>query len=212
MKVLSKISLIGIMIGVLVAGASATLWAQPDEMGPEGPPEGAEGPGRLMHEYVRTHMEIGRYYLLSGDYEAAVDHFMVVAELEPPERPEPEQAPGQAVEGRRGRHGERGERGRRGRRGPRRAMQAHTQAYLLAAVATYLDGDGEGAIALAEAGKALAPEAPERGRRRAPQGGQAIDRFLEDPDAFVERFAGGVSGLEERLLEIESELSDNAVE
>lgn len=215
MNVVSKISLIGVLMGILVVGASTALWAQPDEMDPEGPPEGEDGPGRLTQEYLRTHMEIGRYYLLAGDYEAAVEHFMVVAEFEPAERPErPERT--EAVEGRRGHRGERGQQGRRGRRGhrgPGRAVQARCQAYLMAAVATYLDGDGEAAVALAETGKGLIPEPPENARRRRPRtGGQAIDRFLEDPNTFVERFAGGISGLEERLLEIEGELSDNAAE
>jgi hypothetical protein len=81
-------------------------------------------------------------------------------------------------------------------------MRLRGQAYLMAAVATYLAGDESGAVDLALEGQSWLPPFgdPER---------DPFQRFLDDPDAFCERFAGGAAGLESRLMELEAELEEN---
>ena len=73
-------------------------------------------------------------------------------------------------------------------------------------VTTYLLGETDTAIAMAEDLLAGVPEGDEEGRAR---GSNRLNRFLEDPEEFVSRAAAGVQELELRLLEIEGQLMDN---
>lgn len=184
---------------------------------PEGDAEGPERSHQLLREYISLNMDLGRYALLNGDYETAAGTFLLVAELERPEPPPPPEA----VEG-----PEREGRRHRGHRGPRRrGPEMQTEAYFMAAVATYLAGDHEGAIALAQSAQESLPERPRPAEGEAAEEGARgrgaremrrprtsfLQRFLDDPEGVAGRWADGVAGLQARLLEIEAELGDNVV-
>lgn len=232
----TKMKLIALTSALLIGGLTTSLMAQPEPA--DGAPEGptAEQQQRhLLREYLRTHMELGQYYLLAGDYESASAFFLTVAEFEVPERPDDEaraerraqreerraqrderradrDEDGVEEDGRRGerRRGDQGRRQRHRRHNRADAMRARCNAYVMAATATWLSGDEAGAIAIAESAQALLPEQDEG--RRGPRMGRGIERFLQDPGAFAARFEGGPNGLEARLLEIEAELSNNVDE
>jgi hypothetical protein len=196
----------------------------------------AERRGRGQHalrEYVELNLDLGNYYMLAGDYQQASEHFLAVAELEPPARG----VRGERA-GRRGRHPaaaaaaeatadaavaaqpERGADRRADRRAHRRAERAERferraehvrlRAYTMAATALYLSGDVDGAMATAADGLALVdptdvPEGAEGDDVMTP-----VERFIADPETFSARFASGPQALESRLLEIEARLGNNA--
>lgn len=196
-----------VLIACLAIGAviAVPVLADPPTAGPPG--EGDSSMGQL----VRLHMELGRFYLLDGEYEAAQNHFLAVTAIELPERGERPEIPA-GVELPEGAETVDTPRGRRGPGGNQqrghRAEGVQTQAYLMAAVSTYLMGDADAAMDLAQTGADMIPEPP--GNRE--RGPCPLEEFIEDPGTFVERFESGAQGLEDRILEIEAELSDNGDE
>jgi hypothetical protein len=219
----TRIALAILAVVAIVVGSATALFADPpfggggdDAVGRRGGGPGRSGP---VARLVQGHMELAQYYMLAQDYAQARDHYLWVATYQPPERPEGAVTgeDDSEVERPRARRGRRGERQRRGAH--RGAARIQSRAYLMAAVASQLLGETDEAIEIAEAGLAQLPERPERpgraGRRGPPEGTaeaeptNPFERFLEDPAAFAERFAGGAAALEEHLLELETRLSEN---
>lgn len=218
----TRIALAILAVAAIVVGSATALLADPpfggagdDAVGERG---GGPGRGGPVARLVQGHMELARHYMLAQDYAQARDHYLWVATFEPPERSDGA-VTGEddtEVERPRARRGRRGERQRRGVH--RRAARIQSRAYLMAAVASQLLGETEEAIEIAQAGLAQLPERPGRGGRRgAPEGApddsteptNPFERFLADPAAFAERFAGGAAAMEEHLLELETRLSEN---
>ncbi|MCA9563755.1 MAG: hypothetical protein KC561_09715, partial [Myxococcales bacterium] len=183
--------------------------------------EGEEGPAHGPMAYARVSMELGQYYLLSGEYSRAAELFLQAAQVERPEHPRAERRERQ-MERRAERlesdedggpeRGHRRHRGMRGRRGHGAGQMGEGRAYVMAAVATQLSGDPEGALVIAEEGLAQCERCSEAADTEEGEGRphrNPLNEFIEDPDGFSARFAGGVNALEERLLEIEAQLGES---
>jgi hypothetical protein len=218
----TRIALAILAVAAIVVGSATALLADPpfggggdDAVAGRG---GSPRQGGPVARLVRGHLELAQHYMLAQDYAQARDHYLWVATYQPPERPQGAVAGEDDTEADRPR-ARRGRRGERQRRGAHRgAARIQGRAYLMAAVASQLLGETEEAIEIAQAGLAQLPERPGRaGRRGAPEGApdgsteptNPFERFLEDPAAFAERFAGGAAAMEEHLLELETRLSEN---
>ena len=202
--------------------ADPPAWEVTEDPGGQGGPEASMR--SLLRESNRLHMELGRYYMMTGLYDIAIDHFLAIATLDVPEEALSERP-----------------------RAAARLKHGQARAFLMAALSTQLLGQTEDAVELALAGQALLADLPERepraGRHRSGEPGdgselrsdgadddqrrrgrarhrrgnrqgprhvaQSIERFLEDPAAAAQRFSDGVSGLEQRVLEIDAQLGNN---
>ena len=160
-------------------------------------------------QYVRIHLDLGRYYMIEGQYEQAREHFQAVVDFDVPtpelERLTAEEREALDTDDRRRQH--------RRRHRARTGDRVDREALMMLIVTTHLLGDENGALAMAaeahEESQCGAEEEGDGERRRRRPRSCAFERFIENPDEFAARFTGGPAELEERLLEIEAQLSNN---
>ena len=167
-----------------------------------------------LREYIRLNMELGQFYLMSGNYDLAAERFLTVTRFDiPDDRDRTQQIDQRRQDSNSAREGrfERRQRRAQRRHNPRQTQQ---KAFLHAAVATYLMGDTATALAIAQEGLSRLPEegAIEETRPHRRVDGARLQRFIENPEALAERVAPGPEGMEARLLEIEAELSENGTQ
>ena len=145
------------------------------------------GPGKEKKKAAKalfqSHMKLGEYYMLAGQYQKAMGHFEAIIDFE---IALPEEAdPGAEV------FAEGGDKARRG--GKKKLVRAKLRAHMGAAIAAHRLGEQTKAEAFAEAGVELAQK---HGVRR---GVKMFERFLDDPDEVAERAGPSVKALEARI-------------